>query len=46
VGGGVTEANLSTFRRSIDCGHEQQGNGSNLLVYAEEKGKAIKAKAG
>ena len=46
VGGGVTEANLRTFDRSIDCGHEAQGNGSNLLVDVEEKGKAISAKAG
>ena len=46
VGGGVTEANLRTFDRSIDCGHEAQGNGSNLLVDAEEKGKAISATAG
>jgi hypothetical protein len=46
VGGGVTEANLETFDRSIDCGHEAQGNGSNTLVDAEEKGKAISAKSG
>jgi hypothetical protein len=45
-GGGVTEANVQTFERSLDCGHEAQGDGSNLLADAEEKGKAIRAKAG
>jgi hypothetical protein len=46
LSGAVTEANLRTFDRSIACGHDAQGNGSNLLVDAEEKGKAISAKAG
>jgi hypothetical protein len=46
LSGAVTEANLRTFDRSIACGHDTQGNGSNLLVDAEEKGKAISAKAG
>jgi hypothetical protein len=47
AGGGVTgTANERTFQRSIDCGGEAQGNGSNLLVDAEAKGEEIKAKAG
>jgi hypothetical protein len=46
VGGGVTEANLRTFDRSIDCAHEAQGNGSNVLADAEAKGREIRAKAG
>jgi hypothetical protein len=45
AGGGVTgTANERTFKRSIDCGGEAQGNGSNLLVDAEAKGEEIKAK--
>ena len=47
VGGAVTgEANARTFEQSLDCGHEAQGNGSNLLADAEAKGGAIKVKAG
>jgi hypothetical protein len=47
AGGAVTgEANARTFEQSLNCGHEAQGNGSNLLADAEAKGGAIKVKAG
>jgi hypothetical protein len=46
VGGGVTEPNLPASRRAVDCAHEAQGNGSNLLNDAELEGKQIVATYG
>jgi hypothetical protein len=39
-------ANARTFDRSVQCGYETQGNGSNLLTAAEAKAEETKAEVG